>query len=1398
METHPTDRPAPATIGALPGSERVAATGRASEGTTATIRNVLLTLWRGRALPGGLIAVAVGLWGQLALVNEGDTATATRNYIIAFILVIISLAHPTLRLRRRDTALPVETPPAAANSASAPATAPLAARRSIGVVPYDSPAAALPGRPAHAPHAGTGASAPQRAGPWARYVAWRAHMGLRVTLPGVAAAVALAVAAFAVLWQDYASVLGGWLWAASLAALIVALVGARPWPGGAGLLPGPKSDFFAPGVPNMPARLEYALVVLVMVVAAVLRLWNLENHPGVFGDEGERGMDARAILEGDTRPIFGVGWWMVPNMYFYVISAFFRVFGDNLIGDRMVSVVFQMLAVWFVYRTGKLLWGSRAGLIAGAMLAVSPLALQFSRLAGESSVTGALWGIGAFYLFLAFKHRRWSDWALAAFFWSYNLYFYPSGKMIIPLAAAVMLYAVVRWRKEFFRRYAIGFAVFWFVGLLTFMPYGIFSAKENWVSFSGRANETSIFSPQNQATTFQLYGLQYDAAWAGNSVVQNFTANPVAWSNLLYQQTRETLDVLYRRHDQVNFYGIDLHGGTAFQPLWAVLALLGLAYALSQVWDARYGLALIWFAVGISASILTVDTPNLQRFAGAWPVAMLFPAALADRIFAGGWPLSRGFARKWSTVPLALLVIYLAGYSTFEYFVYYPTRCPWCRDTVQARYVQGFGDEFKGYQMGVGGWDVYFTYGSTRFVAKGIEGEDIIAASDGFPITDNNGKGAAFIIYPNNAEYLSILRQYYPEGTEKAQITYTGDNVFTSYEVTLDQLEALRKSSARYTLANGHLLEREERGIGTDAEGWAPPGELAYPARAEWRSGLVVPNYGVYTLAVEGAPGTRLEVDGKPVAEVAEGGERAQGDLVLAKGVHQVLLMGALPSEAAQVRLMWAGAGAPLEPFDTLYLWAGSDGGLLAEVGQPGVPPDQVFVSPNPFAGASPPQRRVDPFVGYREGSAVFGNSVWLARWRGKLLVPSSETYTFTLNSNPPGWIAIDGKTVLGMGPDGQGSGTAQLEQGEHDIDIRYMSQGAPARVEVMWQSQTMQSQIIPPTALRPLERSWRPDEVPGAPGGVVPVSTSGAAVAIELAAVYSEGGLARPRGIAVDPSGNAYVGDRGNGRIVVYSPEGKLLRTWGGPAPAPAEGQEPDEVPVEPGQFFDIIDVAVGADGLVYVLDTGKRVQAFTAEGAHVGSYEPELLGLYAPNGLAAGNVGGRDSILVAVTGQNRLVSLPLIGDVQSGQEPLPDSIRSIAPEGIGALEQPVDVAVDPTGSGLVFAIDLHDRLVQLKQVESGAWAVARQWQLPVGRNDGGGRLAVAPDGSRVYMSDPDRMRVAIIEANRNSVTFFGRQEGEPGSFGGPSGVATAIDGKVYVVDVASANVQVFVPEDK
>ncbi|HUS17441.1 MAG TPA: glycosyltransferase family 39 protein, partial [Chloroflexia bacterium] len=239
------------------------------------------------------------------------------------------------------------------------------------------------GRPA-APGigSGTGDAAPVApAGPWGRWQATRARLGWRVTVPGLVLTAALAGLSASLLLKEIADPAGGWLWAAALITLLLTFAGAPGWPSGAGLLEGPEDDFFSRGVPRLSPRLEWALVAGLMIVALALRLWNLEYMPGIFGDEGERGMDARAINNGGTALLFGYGWWGVPNLYFYCVAAMLRLFGDNMVGDRMLSVISGAVAVFYVYRIGRLFWGPRAGLLAGALLAVSPLALQFSRLA---------------------------------------------------------------------------------------------------------------------------------------------------------------------------------------------------------------------------------------------------------------------------------------------------------------------------------------------------------------------------------------------------------------------------------------------------------------------------------------------------------------------------------------------------------------------------------------------------------------------------------------------------------------------------------------------------------------------------------------------------------------------------------------------------------------------------------------------------------------------------------------------------------------------------------------------------------------------------------------------------------------------------------------------------------
>lgn len=81
-----------------------------------------------------------------------------------------------------------------------------------------------------------------------------------------------------------------------------------------------------------------------------------------------------------------------------------------------------------------------------------------------------------------------------------------------------------------------------------------------------------------------------------------------------------------------------------------------------------------------------------------------------------------------------------------------------------------------------------------------------------------------------------------------------------------------------------------------------------------------------------------------------------------------------------------------------------------------------------------------------------------------------------------------------------------------------------------------------------------------------------------------------QPTDVAVTPTGDMYVADGyGNARIHKFSPEGKLLFSWGEPGSGP-------------GQFLAPHGVALDKNGRVYVADRhNNRVQIFDAFGKYI-----------------------------------------------------------------------------------------------------------------------------------------------------------------------------------------------------
>ncbi|HEY1261042.1 MAG TPA: peptidyl-alpha-hydroxyglycine alpha-amidating lyase family protein [Stellaceae bacterium] len=88
----------------------------------------------------------------------------------------------------------------------------------------------------------------------------------------------------------------------------------------------------------------------------------------------------------------------------------------------------------------------------------------------------------------------------------------------------------------------------------------------------------------------------------------------------------------------------------------------------------------------------------------------------------------------------------------------------------------------------------------------------------------------------------------------------------------------------------------------------------------------------------------------------------------------------------------------------------------------------------------------------------------------------------------------------------------------------------------------------------------------------------------------------------AMSPQGDLYISDGyGNSRVHKYTPDGRLLMSWGEPG-------------TDPGQFNIAHNVCCDADGWVYVADReNHRVQVFDGNG----KYEGQWNNMHRPSGL-------------------------------------------------------------------------------------------------------------------------------------------------------------------------------------
>lgn len=347
------------------------------------------------------------------------------------------------------------------------------------------------------------------------------------------------------------------------------------------------------------SKRELALLTLIVLVAAFLRLYRLDEvPPGLHGDTAYKGVAANRIIEGERPIFFAESWGGIEPLYLYLLAASFHLFGNTAQVIQGLSAAVGIITVPLLHLLARELLRSRlVGLLASFWLATSYWHVSWSRLGWESILVPPFVIATVWLLWRALEAGQWRFFIGAGVSLGLSLYTY-QGMRFLPIFLAVYLGYRILTEKAFWQAFRAKLTLLALVALLVFLPLGGYYVTHP-DTFLRRAGEVSIFNPEK---------------------------NPEGPLRSLMSSAAKIIGMYNVRGDPL--WRHNLPGRPVFDPLTSFCFLLGLGISVAKRREPAYSLLLLWLVIMSLPPIFTPprDVPHFTRSIGALPAACILPA----------------------------------------------------------------------------------------------------------------------------------------------------------------------------------------------------------------------------------------------------------------------------------------------------------------------------------------------------------------------------------------------------------------------------------------------------------------------------------------------------------------------------------------------------------------------------------------------------------------------------------------------------------------------------------------------------------------------------------------------------------------------------------------------------
>jgi 4-amino-4-deoxy-L-arabinose transferase-like glycosyltransferase len=364
----------------------------------------------------------------------------------------------------------------------------------------------------------------------------------------------------------------------------------------------------APGVPPHPRPAAWSAIawgLALLFIALLFRAPLTGQIPmALTGDEASVGISAQRFNQGLTDNLFTVGWFSFPSLFYYLVSISISILGNTIPALRLPSALAGALTVACVYWLGREMFGHRAGLAAGLLLAALHFHVHYSRLGLNNAWDGLFYVVTLGGFWVAWKRNSRPAAILAGLGLGFSQYFYTSGRLLVVLIPLLALWLNRRSLSGLRRLGEIRpnlLVIFW-VALAVFLPLGRFFAY----------HPGEFIAPLNRVSL-----------------------TPEWIASAMHSRGETALEVV---RDQV-FLSLEAYTDAPLYSFWydsrtpilltipAILFWLGLVQLALKRQGGQLWLLAGWLLAFSLASMLSQDAPSSQRFVAAAPAAALVVAA---------------------------------------------------------------------------------------------------------------------------------------------------------------------------------------------------------------------------------------------------------------------------------------------------------------------------------------------------------------------------------------------------------------------------------------------------------------------------------------------------------------------------------------------------------------------------------------------------------------------------------------------------------------------------------------------------------------------------------------------------------------------------------------------------